>query len=168
VPHASIPYLVSRINFARQYTLGLIADIDDNQWFHSPSDGVTNVAWQMGHLAVAQFGLAIGRLRDVREDDRQLLPEQFRALYGKGSQPSDDPSGQPTPQEIRRVAAAVHEQVLKELPAYAEEELDAALPNPHPVFRTKRGAVEFCAAHELIHAGQIALVRRMLGKAPLR
>ena len=39
---------------------------------------------------------------------------------------------------------------------------------PHPHYRDKVGAVPHCAGHEAFHAGQLALIRRMLGKAFLR
>jgi hypothetical protein len=30
------------------------------------------------------------------------------------------------------------------------------------------GAIEWASGHELVHAGQIALLRRLMGKQPLR
>ena len=33
---------------------------------------------------------------------------------------------------------------------------------------TKLGALFFCSVHEMMHAGQIGLLRRLLGKSPLR
>jgi hypothetical protein len=42
------------------------------------------------------------------------------------------------------------------------------LEQPRPLFKTKLGAIEWCAQHEFVHAGQIALLRRLMGKAPLR
>jgi hypothetical protein len=51
---------------------------------------------------------------------------------------------------------------------YTEEQLDVRLTEPHPRFATKLEAIEFCSQHELLHAGQIALLRRLLGRPPLR
>jgi len=39
---------------------------------------------------------------------------------------------------------------------------------PHPHYKDKAGAVAHCNRHEAFHAGQIALIRRLLGKAFLR
>jgi len=50
----------------------------------------------------------------------------------------------------------------------SDAELDVPVEQPHPVFTTKLEAVEYAPQHELIHAGQIALLRRLMGKAPLR
>jgi hypothetical protein len=39
---------------------------------------------------------------------------------------------------------------------------------PHPHYRDKRGVVSHAARHEAFHAGQIASIRRLLGKPFLR
>jgi signal peptidase I len=39
---------------------------------------------------------------------------------------------------------------------------------PYAAFATKLGALLFCPAHEMLHAGQIGLLRRLLDKPPLR
>ena len=62
----------------------------------------------------------------------------------------------------------VHHQALAELPMVDDAELDNPTDPPHPVFKTKLGAIDFSSQHELVHAGQIAMLRRLMGKAPLR
>ena len=44
---------------ARQYTESLLADIDPGDWFQQPAEVATHVAWQVGHLAMAQYGLVM-------------------------------------------------------------------------------------------------------------
>ena len=39
---------------------------------------------------------------------------------------------------------------------------------PHPLFETKLGAVDYAAGHEMVHNGQIGLLRRLMGKPALR
>jgi len=53
---------------------------------------------------------------------------------------------------------------IAELP---ETEWDAPAVKPHPLFKTKLESLFWCAHHEMLHAGQIGLVRRLLGEAPL-
>lgn len=62
----------------------------------------------------------------------------------------------------------VHARSLQELAGQTDEDLDVKLPEPHAVFDTKLGSVFFCSAHEMLHAGQIGLIRRLLGRTPLR
>jgi uncharacterized damage-inducible protein DinB len=157
-----------QMQFARNYTLGLLKDIDDAQWFLQPGGVVTHVAWQVGHLAMAQYGLTMIRVRGKEPEDEALIPADFVRKFQKGTQPEANPASYPSPAEIRNVLQRVHERACEELTRYTDEQLDVKLPEPHAVFDTKLGSVFFCSAHELIHAGQIALLRRLLGKQPLR
>jgi len=57
--------------------------------------------------------------------------------------------------------------VLRELPTLSDAELDQPVPHPHRFAKTKLLALLWCAHHEMLHAGQIGLLRRLLGHAPL-
>ena len=157
-----------QIEFARRYTKSLLEDIDDGDWFRQPGGCVTHVAWQVGHLAMAEYGLALFRLRDRRPEDAELMSANFRKQFIKGSTPEADPANNPTPAEIRETLDRVHAQVLTELSGYSDEQLNEPVPEPYAVYGTKLGALFFCAAHEMMHAGQIGLLRRLLGKTPIR
>jgi uncharacterized damage-inducible protein DinB len=61
----------------------------------------------------------------------------------------------------------VHQQTLAELQGLTESELDKTVLKPHPLVKTKLWALLWCAQHEAVHAGQIGLLRRQLGYAPL-
>jgi hypothetical protein len=163
-----LKFAIERIGFAREYTLSLLTDVDDEQWFTSVGDGLTHVGWQVGHLATAQYSLCLARIRGPQTDDERLISTKFRECFRKGSTPQADAAKYPSPGEIREVAARVHAQALAELPGLPEEQLDVPIENPHPLFKTRFGALIFCPEHELIHAGQIALMRRLMGKPPLR
>jgi hypothetical protein len=165
---AGLEIAVKQIEFARLYTGSLIADIADDEWFRMPANGVTHVAWQVAHLAMAQYGLCLFRIRGRRPDDLRLMSSDFRKRFSKGSAPNPDPAENPSPEEIRGVLATIHQQVLGELAAYVDEDLAAPVDEPHAVFATKLGALYFCSAHEMMHAGQIGLLRRFLGKTPIR
>ena len=157
-----------QIEFARSYTLSLLEDIDDDDWFRRPGNVVTHVAWQIGHLAIAEYGLVLFRQRGRRSEDAELMSARFRKQFSRGSTPDPDPTNCPAPQEIREVFARVHKQALTELASYPEEQLDEPVEEPYAAFATKLGALLFCPAHEMLHAGQIGLLRRLLDKPPLR
>ena len=157
-----------RLDFVRAMTLDLLQDIPDEKWFQTAGPGLTHIAWQMGHIAIAEYGLTIKRLRGGRPEDAQLCPVEIRTKFGKGSQPDPDPAHNPTPERLREVCAAVHAQVMKELAELPDEGLDDLMEHPHPMFKTKMEALNFCADHELLHAGQLALLRRIVGQSSLR
>ena len=157
-----------QIEFARTYTLSLIDDLKPDDWFRQPSEGVTHVAWQVGHLAMAQYGLCLFRIRGRQENDIMLMPSMFRRKFSRGSTPESAPSGNPPLTEIRAIFDRVYDQTMIELPDYTDEQLDAPVDQPYAVFGTKLGALYFSASHEMLHAGQIGLLRRLLGKTPVR
>jgi len=159
---------VKNIEFARRYTEQLLEDVVADEWFHIPAGAPTHMAWQMGHLAMAQYGLTMLRIRGKEPSDREFITNDFLRCFAKGTQPSPDPANYPPLEEIRTVFRAVHRRALEELAGYQDEELDVKLPEPHAVFDTKLGSVFFCSFHENMHAGQIGLMRRLLGKTPLR
>jgi len=157
-----------QIKAAREYVLPMIDDLEPDDWYRQPVDGVSHIAWQVGHLAMAQFRLCLERLRDLQPEDRELIPKQFLRMHSKGSTPTGKPSDAPTPEQLRATLDAVYAQVLEEVPKYAGDDLNEPLINPHPIFTTKLEALYFCSKHEMLHAGQIGLLRRLLGKPPLR
>ena len=154
--------------FARRYTLSLIEDLDQEDWFRQPTEGTTHIAWQVGHIAVSQYGLGLFRQRGRSEIDLDLMPSAFRKKFSRGTSPSPDPGGSPSPSEIRTIFDQVYHQVQKELPTFALEKLNQPVEPPHAVFSTQYGALLFAVDHEMIHAGQIGLLRRLLGKDPIR
>jgi uncharacterized damage-inducible protein DinB len=166
LPELEIP--LQQIKDARQYTLSLLEDLEPDDWFRMPSEGVTHIAWQVGHLAMAQFRLCLERLRNLQPGDWDLISKDALRQFAKGTTPDADASAYPTAVEIRGMLDRVHAAVLREVPQYQGDDLDKPLANPHPIFKTKLEALYFCSKHEMLHAGQIGLLRRLLGKASLR
>lgn len=157
-----------QIEFARQYTQVLLDTIPDDRWTEMPGGAKTHVAWQAAHLAVSQYALCIFRQRGPEPEDRDFLPGDWLKRFGKGSTPDADPEANPLPEEIRQVMHTVQETALRELAAYPPEHFEEDAPEPFAVYSTRLGALLFCPQHEMMHAGQIGLLRRLLNLEPLR
>ena len=142
--------------------------IEPDDWFRQPTEGVTHVAWQVGHLAAAEYYLALKRMRGRQEGDSELISDDFLAVFGKGSVPDLDPTKHSSPDEIRHVFDRVHQRSVEELKALSDDVLDQLTEPPHPMFKTKLGALQWCSMHEMLHAGQIGLLRRLFGSKWLR
>jgi hypothetical protein len=158
---------LDRIVFARTYTRELLDTIPESDWFRMPAEGVTHVAWQVGHLTMAQYALCLSRVRGPRPDDEQLIPAAFIQAFGRGAVPNPDPAKHPPAAEIRATFDRVHERVLAELADFPDADLDTPLSTPHRLCKTKIETVRWCSAHEMVHAGQIALLRRLFGQRPI-
>ncbi len=157
---------VDQICFARNYTLERLANVKEEDWFRQPTDGVTHIAWQVGHLAMAEYRLTLERIRGKRPEDAHLVADAFLLLFGRGSTPDADPRIYPSSREIRAVFDRVHQRVLEELKSLPETELDQPLLSPHRLAKTKLASLLWCSQHEMLHAGQIGLLRRLLGYDP--
>ena len=157
---------IEQIRFARWYTTELLSDIPQERWFEMPAGAATHVAWQVGHLASAEFFLALVRVRGERPADEALYPTPLRQLFGRGSVPSASPADYPTASEILALFDRVHEEVLSDLSHCDPARLDEACQRPHRFANTRLRSLQWCSQHELIHAGQIGLLRRLLGKVP--
>jgi hypothetical protein len=158
---------IEQIVFARNYTIGLLNQTPAADWLRQPPGGVSHVGWQVGHLAFAEYRLALWRIRGRQPQDDALFSQEFVRRFGPNSVPDADPANHPAPAEIRATLDRVHEEVLRELPGLDEAELDQPVPHPHPFAKTKHLALLWCAHHEMLHAGQIGLLRRQLGHAPM-
>ena len=163
-----LEFALEQIRLTRQYTCRLLETVDPADWFRMPPGGVTHIAWQVGHLAMGQYVLCLKRIRGNRDDDKDLVSQGFLEQFGRGSVPQPDPAQYPSVDHIRAVFDRMHQQVLEELPALTDRELDTPPLVPHPQFTAKYGALTWASRHEMLHAGQIGLLRRQLGAAPIR
>lgn len=157
-----------QIQFARDYTLPLLEDIHPDDWFRSPDGCATHLAWQVGHLAMAEYGLCMFRIRGRQPEDLQLMSSKFRKQFSRGATPEPDPAKNPSIDEIRGVFDHVHAQAMDELASCDEASLNDPVEMPYAVSATKLGCLFFCSHHEMVHAGQIGVLRRMLGRDPIR
>lgn len=165
---ATLEFAIEQIKFARSYSTELIESFDESEWFIIPEGGVTHLGWQVGHLAMAMYGLTLIRTRGKEPTDAEFISNAFFRTFKKGTTPVADATAYPTPAEIRSVFDGVYQQALKEMPGFDQDALLDNLPAPTAVYDNKLGSLLFCSAHELIHSGQIGVLRRMLGKDPIR
>ena len=176
--HAPLPSLpdatvmlkaaIGQLQFARDYTLGLLDATPKDRWFEIPDGLATNIAWQVGHLTVSQYGLLMFRLRGRQDEDLDLIPSKFRKAYTRSSTPSDNPAKQLSCDELIERMATIHQQSMEVLAWTDPSVLLEPIDMPYAMFPIKLGAVLFCPLHEHIHAGQIGVIRRGMGLDPVR
>lgn len=158
-------YVIDHLQKTRSYTLSLVDTFDPDDWFKTPREVATHLAWQVGHLAFAEYALGLRRLRGELPEDDRIMAASLRGAFGRGSTPSPNPADYPSPAEIREILDRVHQAALANVRGLSDAELDDRI-EPHRLFSTKLGALWWCGQHEMLHAGQIGLLRRLLGKAP--
>jgi len=157
-----------QIQSAREYTESLLQDLSDEEWYVMPDGCPSHIAWQVGHLAMAEYALCLLRVRGKLPEDATIIENDFLRAFKKGSVPSSNAATHYSPQQLRDVLQRVHAHALQAIQGYDEAMLNEPLPEPYFVFPNKLGSLLFCAAHEMLHAGQIGMIRRLLGKPPVR
>jgi hypothetical protein len=166
-PMSRIQTAITNIVFARNYTRWLLDSVPAADWFRMPDGCPSHIAWQVGHLAFAQYRLVLVRICGPKPDDANLFSEAFLKCFGRDSVPDPDPTRCPAVEAIRSVFDQVHDRVLADLPGVPDASLDEPLTPPHMKCKTKYECLHWCSLHEMVHAGQIGLIRRMLGYPPL-
>lgn len=160
--------LAGQLEGTRTWTLKLIADLNGDEWAIQPGAGLAHPLWLCGHLAVAQHSLIHQRCLGL-----PFLDDGFAAAFPIGGdvRPVAD-GGYPAVGDILGVMGEVHAKTLEAVRGMNDALLAEKLPSPdgkpHPFFDDKLGAVSHCDRHEAFHAGQLALIRRLLGKPFLR
>ena len=61
---------IDQLEHVRPYTLRLLDSVNESEWFRMPPGGVTHIAWQAGHLAFAEYRLALERIRAPTRETR--------------------------------------------------------------------------------------------------
>ncbi|RMF39456.1 MAG: DinB family protein [Planctomycetota bacterium] len=159
---------IAQMRWLRQYTLQLIDSVPQQQWYEQPAGTPTHVAWQVGHLAVSQYGLMLFRQRGRAAGDLEIMPGWLRKRFGRGSSPMPCDGDAPAPATLLEYLHRIHQQSLEESSQLSATTLREPVDLPYAAFPNKLGALLLCPIHESIHAGQIGLVRRLLGYPPLR
>ena len=172
LPHESVlamrDAVLGQVDFARRYTLGLLENIPESLWPIIPTGASSHIAWQVGHLAVSQYGLMLFRQRGRAEGDLDLMPGWLRKRFGRGSVPPTDSNEIPSKAALLECLEKIHIASMAALPSFSAEQLLEPTEMPYAVHPIKLGALLFCPLHESIHSGQIGLLRRMHGLPSIR
>ena len=138
------------------------ADLTPKDYLHRPCAGGNCAAWIVGHLVLTERS-ALGRFNVT---DLPALPEGFEKRFARDEEaPRAQDYGDVTQLVplFKRHRAMLIEAVKRATPAQLGERLE----KPHPMFATVGERANFMAVHVTMHAGQISIIRRTLGRPPL-
>ncbi|HMO14792.1 MAG TPA: DinB family protein [Pirellulaceae bacterium] len=152
--------------FSHRWVEQLADDLVDSPLTPATTAGGNHPLWIMGHLVVANSGLTSmisGRANPFSHWDR---------LFEGGTWPVADGSGCPSYSEVMQAWKTAHAETLNLLSEFDDARLDEtpiAVWEPlrtDPEFATNGRLFLFIAMHEMSHRGQLADVRRVLGRKP--
>ncbi len=165
----TIPELLcDQVHRTREWTDMLVADLSGDDWTFQPTPGMAHALWLCGHLASAQDTLLFNRCLDT-----SVLESEFSVHFPIGAPiKSATEYDWPTPDAIiskmKEMQANVEEAILGIDIAILGDPAFGKNGGKHPHYDTKAGAISHMVRHEAFHAGQLASLRRLLGKGFLR
>lgn len=139
-----------------------MSDMSGADWLHRTSPTANCAAWTVGHLVLS----ARRAMTLLQVSDLPPLPEGFekrfvRDEFAPGAGDFGDTS------ILMPLFDQCHEMLADTLRRSGPEALNKPLTNPNPRFGTVGEFATFMALHAAMHAGQITLIRRSLGRPPI-
>jgi hypothetical protein len=136
----------------------LIDDIDDVESVIRGKDNRNHIRWLTGHL-VDNTGNILKVL-----GVENAVSEEWRKLFGRGSEISDNSNTYPSISELRGDLYSLYKQIYETLNRMADSDLDKNI-TPFPGWQTTpMDATLFLCTHEFYHAGQITAMVRIIGR----
>ena len=140
-----------------------VADLTPQEYLHRPTAKANCAAWTIGHLALTDrrclantFGVG----------DLPPLPEGFEKTFSRDE-------GCPEAASFGDVSMLMplfdqhRNRLIDAVKRAAPEQIAKPLEKPHPMFANAGEQALFMAIHTSMHAGQITIIRRSLGRPPL-
>ncbi len=147
-----------------QHMLGmLLNDLSDADLLVRPVPGANHIAWQLGHLIVAEHRMVSGNLPGVAYPE---LPAGFADRHTKETAAKDTGFG--TKAEYLNLFNKVRQATIDALAKLSDADLDKPTTGRVAEMAPTLGALlGLNADHVQMHGGQFSVVRRKLGKPVL-
>src|SRR5262245_20818790 len=160
---------VDAVGTALQSTQHLVtwflSDLSDADMLVRAAPGANHIAWQMGHLIVAEGGLVRPQGLDVAYPE---MPASFEKQPGKETQAADPPAGFATRAEYVDLVTKRRRGTIEAVNQLSDPGLDRPTVGTTAKFAPMLGALLLLVSnHSLMHGGQFSVVRRKLGKPVL-
>jgi hypothetical protein len=142
---------------------GYLADLTPAEMLARPVPGANHIAWQVGHLIASERYLA----DKAAPGKAPALPEGFAERHKKDTAGNDRPEDFLSKDEYLKVWKDVRNGTLAVVDSLSAGDFDQPVTGVPPMLKTVGETLLFVATHWVMHAGQWAVTRRKLGRAPL-
>ena len=137
-----------------------LSDMSDDDIVVCPVEGAHHAAWQLGHLLLNERRT----VEAIRAGGGVELPEGFEVVHGKEALISSR-EGALKVSEYLALMKAQRDKTKDILKSLSDSELHQLAPEfMRGYAKSVASAFLTIASHEMMHSGQIAVIRRKLGK----
>lgn len=153
--------LVDLLSTSRFVMSSYLEDLTDKDLLVRPVEGAHHAAWQLGHLICSESQMIEG----IRPHAEKLVSGDFASRHDKSRAFEPAELWAVSKSEYLRRMELVRSATLSLLRELSEDDLSAAGPGFMRSYAPTVGSVfTSVGSHELMHAGQIAVIRKKLGK----
>ena len=155
------PHLQFSLETSRRMLHMFVDDLSPSERLHRLCPGANCVDWLVGHLVLTEQ-----RFHAVFEAKSPALPDGFDKRFARDeTAPRQGDYGDTS--ALMKLFDEQRNITIDRVCQFTNEQLIVPLLQPHPRFSTLGEAAVFCALHTTVHAGQITMIRRSLGKPPV-
>ncbi len=139
-----------------------VHDFQPNEFLHRAVPKGNCAAWILGHLTITDRSI----LTRLGVTDLPDLPEDFEKRFGMDEASAS--AGDFGDVSIIMPELVKHrEMLIAKVKSMSADEFAKPLEKPRPLFKNIGDMLLFIASHMSMHAGQITIIRRSLGRPPL-
>lgn len=139
-----------------------LGDLSDADLHVRPVPGANNIAWQLGHLILAEKGLLAEFLPGV---NYPALPAGFAEAHVQGEASAEKLKQQVPKAQYLELFNAQRQATIEAIQKLSDADLDRPNTGRMAQFAPTLGQLLLLVAnHTMMHAGQFTPIRRKLGK----
>lgn len=153
--------ILSNLHSARYIMTRYLEDLSDQDLVVRPHPNAHHIAWQLGHLVLSEAQM----VKSVAPEIECSLPADFVARHDTSCATRSQRTDFYAKVEYWGHMQRVREVTVEALARFSSEDLSAPGPEKMRSYAPLIGSVFLAIAnHEIMHSGQIAVVRRVLSK----
>jgi len=155
--------LTKDFQFINNWTNSLITDLNESQWMQTLPEIGTNIHWIAGHILHDNYWHSIGWVtQPSNEFQKNFDISRFEKYFKKGSNPLIFIEERPSRGEILESLSLLNAEILKIVKNITRDELEQKTLISSPVAKNKYESLSFAVKHQMLHNGQIAMIKRIL------
>lgn len=158
----AIDVIKTGLGISQTWVLGMLQDMKDAPLTAPTPNGGNHPLWVLGHLTYSEL-----ELRECLMHGRPHPIPEWKDLFGRGSQPTDDAAKYPSMDELLQKFEEVRAETLAMLDGMTDADLDQPSNVPEDMadfFGTFGKCLTAISLHFTLHGGQVADARRAAGK----
>jgi hypothetical protein len=153
--------IISNLHSSRYIMTRYLQDLSDADLLVRPHPDAHHSAWQLGHLILSECHMVRGVSPQYAFD----LPTECIAKHDKAAASRSQLADFYTKDTYLSLMEQVREATFSAVKHFSQDDLSLPGPEAMRSYAPKVGSVFLAIAnHEMMHSGQLAVVRRVLGK----